>query len=139
MGTDPASVIYHAIDHGTKTGADLVLADSAGRLHTKTELMDEIKKVKRSAGKACPGSPHEIWLVVDATTGQNALHQAREFHQALTLTGVILTKLDGTAKGGIVVAMTEALHLPICFVGVGESPSDLRPFVPEAFVAAMFS
>ena len=138
-GADPASVIFNAIEYGTQSGADLVLADSAGRLHTKTELMDEIKKVKRSASKARAGAPDEIWLVVDATTGQNALHQAREFHQVLTLTGIILTKLDGTAKGGVVVAIADALHLPVQFVGVGEQPGDLRPFAAAAFVEAMFA
>jgi len=138
-GSDPASVIFNAIDHATKVGADLVLADTAGRLHTKTSLMDEIKKVKRSAGKARAGAPDETWLVVDATTGQNALHQAREFHAALGLTGIILTKLDGTAKGGVVVAIADALHLPVRFVGVGERPEDLRPFDAASFVAALFA
>jgi fused signal recognition particle receptor len=136
---DPASVVFKAIEHGQKTGADLVLCDTAGRLHTKTQLMDEIKKVKRTAGKARAGAPDEVWLVVDATTGQNALQQAREFHQTLGLTGVILTKLDGTAKGGVVVAIADALHVPVRFVGVGETAEDLRPFEPAAFVAAMLS
>jgi fused signal recognition particle receptor len=101
--------------------------------------MDEIKKVKRSAAKARAGAPDETWLVVDATTGQNALQQAREFHQALGLTGIILTKLDGTAKGGVVVAIADALELPVRFVGVGESAADLRPFDSETFVTALFA
>jgi fused signal recognition particle receptor len=138
-GADPASVVFNAIDHAEKTGADTVLADTAGRLHTKANLMDEIKKVKRAASKARDGAPDQIWLVVDATTGQNALQQAREFHQALELTGVILTKLDGTAKGGIVVAIAEALSLPVRFVGVGEKADDLRPFEPQQFVEALFA
>jgi fused signal recognition particle receptor len=138
-GADPASVIFNAIEQGVSSSADLVLADTAGRMHTKTQLMDEIKKVKRSAGKARAGAPDEIWLVVDSTTGQNALQQAREFHQALTITGIILTKLDGTAKGGVVVAIADALKLPVRFIGVGEKPEDLRPFDPAGFVAAMFA
>jgi fused signal recognition particle receptor len=138
-GVDPASVVFNAITHAVQTNADLVLADTAGRLHTKTLLMDEIKKIKRSVGKARIGAPDETWLVVDATTGQNALHQAREFHQALTLTGVILTKLDGTAKGGVVVAIADALHLPVRYVGVGEQPEDLRPFAPHDFVTTLFA
>jgi fused signal recognition particle receptor len=138
-GADPASVVFNAVEHGHKTSADLVLCDTAGRLHTKTQLMDEIKKVKRSAAKARAGAPDEVWLVVDATTGQNALVQAREFHQALGLTGVILTKLDGTAKGGVVVAIADALKVPVRFVGVGESAEDLRPFAAPAFVNALFA
>lgn len=135
---DPASVIFNAIQHGKQTAADVVLADTAGRLHTKSELMDEIQKVKRAASKARDGAPDEVWLVVDATTGQNALQQAKEFHQALGLSGVILTKLDGTAKGGVVVAISDALNVPVRFVGVGEQADDLRPFEPRAFVDALF-
>lgn len=137
-GADPASVIFNAIDHAKSTGADTVLADTAGRLHTKKELMDEIQKVKRAANKAREGAPDETWLVVDATTGQNALQQAKEFDAALKLSGIILTKLDGTAKGGIVVAIADALGLPVRFVGVGEKPEDLRMFEPQAFVNALF-
>jgi len=137
--TDPASVIFNAIDHAKQTGAQVVLADTAGRLHTKTNLMDEIKKVKRAAGKARDGAPDHVWLVVDATTGQNALQQAREFHQTLGLTGIILTKLDGTAKGGVVVAIADALDLPVRFVGVGEKTEDLRPFDAKQFVEALFA
>jgi fused signal recognition particle receptor len=137
-GADPASVVFGAIEEGKKVGADVVLADTAGRLHTKTSLMDEIKKVKRSIGKARAGAPDEVWLVVDATTGQNALQQAREFNTALGLTGIILTKLDGTAKGGVVVAIADALKLPVRFVGVGEKAADLRPFDAHSFLAGLF-
>jgi fused signal recognition particle receptor len=138
-GADPASVIFNAVQHACQNGADVVLADTAGRLHTKSELMDEIKKIKRAAGKARSGAPDDIWLVVDGTTGQNALLQAKEFDQALGLTGVILTKLDGTAKGGVIVAISDTLNLPIRFVGVGEKAEDLRPFDRRTFVEALFS
>ena len=137
-GSDPASVIYNGITHAKETGADFILADTAGRLHTKTELMDEIKKVKRAAGKALDGAPDEVWLVVDATTGQNALLQAKEFHGTLDLSGVVLTKLDGTAKGGVVVAIAHTLNIPVRFVGVGEQADDLRPFDARDFTAALF-
>ncbi|MEO1481181.1 MAG: signal recognition particle-docking protein FtsY [Myxococcota bacterium] len=137
-GTDPASVIFNAVQHAKDTGADYVLADTAGRLHTKSELMDEIKKVKRAAGKAREAAPDATWLVLDATTGQNGLQQANQFHSALDLSGVVLTKLDGTAKGGVVVAIAQALGLPVQFVGVGEQAKDLRAFDPEQFVQALF-
>jgi fused signal recognition particle receptor len=136
---DPGAVIFKAIQQGAAAKADFVLADTAGRLHTKTVLMDEIRKVKRAAGKAKAGAPDEIWLVVDATTGQNALRQAEEFHEALGLTGVILTKLDGTAKGGVVIAIATALKVPVLFVGVGESAEDLRPFDAQGFIDALFA
>ena len=138
-GADPASVIFNALTHAKHNQADYVLADTAGRLHTKTELMDELIKITRVAGKACDGAPHEVWLIVDATMGQNALQQAKEFHGALGLTGVILTKLDGTARGGIVVAIADTLKLPILFVGVGEQADDLRPFVSQDFVDGLLS
>jgi fused signal recognition particle receptor len=134
---DPASVVFRAIEHAVAARADVVLADTAGRLHTKTALMDELKKVQRAAQKARAGAPDQVWLVLDATTGQNALTQAREFHDLLGLNGVILTKLDGTAKGGVVIAIADVLHLPVLFVGVGETSEDLRPFVPRAFVEAL--
>jgi fused signal recognition particle receptor len=137
--SDPASVAFNTVEHAKQTNADVVLLDTAGRLHTKTNLMDEIKKVKRSISKAREGAPDETWLVVDATTGQNALQQAREFNNALGLTGVILTKLDGTAKGGVIVAIADALHVPVCFVGVGEKAQDLRPFDPRTFVNALLA
>ena len=136
---DPASVIYNAVQHAVEAKVDFLLADTAGRLHTKTELMDEITKVSRAAGKALKGAPHEIWLVVDGTTGQNALTQAREFNQALGLSGVVLTKLDGTAKGGVVVAIANELKLPVRFVGVGEQAEDLRPFQAGVFLDALFA
>jgi len=134
---DPASVIFRAIEQAVSSRADVVLADTAGRLHTKTALMDELKKVQRAAAKARAGAPDQVWLVLDATTGQNAISQAREFHDLLNLDGVILTKLDGTAKGGVVIAIADALRLPVIFVGVGETSDDLRPFVPRAFVDAL--
>ncbi len=137
-GADPASVVFNALEHAKAHGADVVLCDTAGRLHTKTELMDEIKKVQRACSKARAGAPDETWLVVDATTGQNALQQAREFNQVLGITGVILTKLDGTAKGGVVIAIRDALKIPVRFVGVGEKAEDLRPFDAKQFVEALF-
>ncbi|MEE2959723.1 MAG: signal recognition particle-docking protein FtsY [Myxococcota bacterium] len=137
-GSDPASVIFKAVEKGVSDGADFILADTAGRLHTKSELMDEIKKVARAAGKAQAGSPHEVWLVVDGTSGQNALIQARQFNETLGLTGIILTKLDGTAKGGVVFSISHELNIPVRFVGVGEKSSDLRPFHRDAFIDALF-
>jgi fused signal recognition particle receptor len=137
-GADPSSVLFSAVEQAQKNQADVVLADTAGRLHTKTSLMDEIKKVKRVLGKARENAPDDIWLVVDASTGQNALQQAKEFHQALGLTGVVLTKLDGTAKGGIVMAIVDTLQIPIKFIGIGEQAEDLRPFDPQTFVTALF-
>jgi len=137
--SDPASVIFNAVQHAVETKMDFLLADTAGRLHTKSELMDEITKVRRAAGKALEGAPHETWLVVDGTTGQNALAQAREFNQALGLSGVVLTKLDGTAKGGVVVAIANELKLPVRFVGVGEQAEDLRPFQAGVFLDALFA
>jgi fused signal recognition particle receptor len=137
-GADPASVMFNAVEAAKQGAYDIVLADTAGRLHTKVELMDEIKKVRRAIGKVRAGAPDETWLVVDATTGQNALQQAKEFHQALQLTGVILTKLDGTAKGGVVVAIVEALQVPVLYVGVGETAETLLPFSAEQFVEALF-
>ncbi|MCK5688616.1 signal recognition particle-docking protein FtsY, partial [Myxococcota bacterium] len=136
---DPASVIFNALSHGKEKKVDYVLADTAGRLHTKSNLMEEIQKVKRAAGKAHAGAPHETWLVLDSTTGQNALIQAKEFNKTLGLTGVILTKLDGTAKGGVVVAIANALSLPVRFIGVGEQAADLRPFNSRSFVDALFA
>lgn len=137
-GADPASVMFNALEHAKAHDADVVLCDTAGRLHTKTELMDEIKKVKRACSKARDGAPDETWLVVDSTTGQNALQQAKEFNQVLGLTGVILTKLDGTAKGGVVIAIRDALKIPVRFIGVGEKAEDLRPFDARQFVEALF-
>ena len=137
-GADPASVIYNTVQHGCEVKADFILADTAGRLHTKSDLMEELKKVGRAAGKSLDGAPHEIWLVVDGTTGQNAVMQARQFNEALGLTGVILTKLDGTAKGGVVVGIANELAIPVRFVGVGEQADDLRPFHAPSFVNGLF-
>jgi fused signal recognition particle receptor len=136
-GADPGAVLFEAIKKAEETQADLVLADTAGRLHTKTNLMAEMKKIAKTAEKALAGAPHEILLVLDATNGQNALAQAREFKEALPLTGIVLTKLDGTAKGGVILGISDALKLPVRFVGLGERPDDLREFDADAFVEAL--
>ena len=136
-GADPASVIFDAVKRAEELEADVVLADTAGRLHTKTNLMNEMEKIVRTTGKAMEGAPHEILLVLDATNGQNALAQAREFCEALPLTGLVLTKLDGTAKGGVVLGICDSLKLPVRFVGLGERASDLHEFTPDEFVEAL--
>ena len=136
-GGDPAAVAYDGVVAARARKADVVLVDTAGRLHTKSHLMDELRKVKRTLGKAMPGAPHDVWLILDATVGQNGLAQARQFHAALGVTGVILTKLDGTAKGGIVLAVAGELRLPLRYIGVGEGVEDLQAFEPEAFVDAL--
>jgi fused signal recognition particle receptor len=136
-GADPGSVLFEAIKQAEQTGVDVVLADTAGRLHTKSNLMAEMKKIAKTAEKALPGAPHEILLVIDATNGQNALAQAKEFQEALPLTGIVLTKLDGTAKGGVVLGIANALRLPVRFVGLGERPDDLHEFAPADFVEAL--
>lgn len=133
-GSDPAALAFDAVQAGVARGLDRVLIDTAGRLHTKINLMEELKKVKRVITKAMPSAPHEVWLVLDATQGQNALQQAKQFHEALQLTGVVLTKLDSTAKGGMAVAVTHELKVPIVYVGVGEQLNDLRPFDAREFV-----
>ncbi|MCE9626079.1 MAG: signal recognition particle-docking protein FtsY [Deltaproteobacteria bacterium] len=138
-GADPAAVAYDAVKAGVARDFNRVIIDTAGRLHTKINLMEELKKVRRVIDKALPGAPHEIILVVDATQGQNALHQAREFHQALGLTGIILTKLDGTAKGGIVVGILDEIGVPIRYVGLGERLEDLKPFFATEFVDALLN
>jgi fused signal recognition particle receptor len=137
MGADPGAVAYETIQKALQIGADVVLIDTAGRLHTKEPLMRELSKVYRVVGKALPGAPHEVLLVLDATTGQNALRQAQVFMEATACTGIILTKLDGTAKGGVAFALAEETGLPIRFIGVGESAEDLLPFEPRAFVQAL--
>jgi len=137
-GADPASVAFDGIAAAKARGTDVVLIDTAGRLHTKSNLMEELRKVKRVVGRELPGAPHEVLLVLDATVGQNALAQARQFHEAVGVTGLVLTKLDGTARGGIVVAIAEELKIPVRLVGVGEGVEDLQDFNPEAFVAALF-
>ncbi|HMQ13857.1 MAG TPA: signal recognition particle-docking protein FtsY [Candidatus Competibacter phosphatis] len=136
-GADAASVIYDAIQAAKARTVEVVIADTAGRLHTQSNLMEELKKIKRVSGKVDATAPHEVLLVVDASTGQNALNQAVQFHEAVGVTGLILTKLDGTAKGGIVFAIARRLGLPIRFIGVGESIEDLRPFDAAEFVAAL--
>ena len=138
-GADPGAVVYDALDAAVARGADLVIADTAGRLHTKSNLMDELSKVRRIIDKRLPGSEPETIFVLDATTGQNGLAQAKAFHEAVGLTGIVLTKLDSTAKGGIVFAIEDALKIPVRFVGVGEAVGDLIPFDPDAFVAALFA
>ncbi len=137
MGADPGAVAYETVQRAIKENYDAVLIDTAGRLHTRTPLMQELGKVYRVIGKALPGAPHEVLLVVDATTGQNALRQAEAFIKATACTGLVLTKLDGTAKGGVAFALVEKTGLPIRFIGVGEQAEDLLPFSPEAFVAAL--
>jgi fused signal recognition particle receptor len=137
-GADPGSVAFEATTRAKEAGADFLLIDTAGRLHTKTPLMDEIKKVRKSIGKVLDGAPQETLLVVDATTGQNALAQAALFKDALELTGIVLTKLDGTAKGGIVLGICDELGLPVRYVGLGERAEDLREFQAEDFVEALF-
>ena len=137
-GADPASVCFEAVQRGAAEGADVVICDTAGRLHTKTPLMEELKKVKRVLAKAAPGAPHEVLLVLDATNGQNAIAQARQFHEALGVDGIALTKLDGTAKGGVVIGICDELRIPVRYVGVGEKVADLQDFSPAAFVRALF-
>jgi fused signal recognition particle receptor len=136
-GADSASVIYDAVQAARARGVDVLIADTAGRLHTQTNLMEEMKKVRRVIQRLDPDAPHETLLVVDAGTGQNALNQAREFHQAVNLSGIAITKLDGTAKGGIVFAMAERMAIPIRFIGVGEGIDDLRTFRADDFVRAL--
>jgi len=138
-GADPSAVVFDAIPAAISRGADVVIIDTAGRLHTKINLMDELKKIQRVANKQLTGAPHEVWLVLDATTGQNAISQAEMFHKALGITDIVLTKLDGTAKGGIVIGISHQLQLPIRFIGIGEQIDDLRPFNASDFVEAIFS
>jgi fused signal recognition particle receptor len=136
-GADPASVLFDALTRAVESEYDVVLCDTAGRLHTKSNLMDELKKIHRTAEKALAGAPHDTLLVVDGTTGQNAVQQAQEFGEALTLTGIVLTKLDGTAKGGVVLAIAAEHQLPVRYVGVGERAQDLRDFDADEFVEAL--
>ena len=138
-GGDPSSVLFDAVKRGVSEGFDVVLCDTAGRLHTKVNLMEELKKVARSIAKACPGAPHEVLLVLDATIGQNAIAQAKQFGEAAPLTGIVLTKLDGTAKGGVVLGIVDELKVPVRLIGVGEKLGDLRPFDPAAFLDALFA
>ncbi len=138
-GTDPGAVAYDAISAAKARGVDVVLIDTAGRLHTKTNLMEELRKIKRVIQKVVPTAPHEVYLVLDAVTGQNGLVQARQFLDAAGVTGIVLTKLDGTAKGGIVIAISQELKLPVKYIGVGEGVDDLQPFERGTFVDALFS
>jgi fused signal recognition particle receptor len=136
-GSDPASVAFNAIDAGVIRGSDVVIIDTAGRLHTSSNLMDELRKIHRVIARRIPGAPHETLLVLDATIGQNAVSQARTFADAVPITGLVMTKLDGTAKGGIVVAVREAINVPVKFIGVGETMADLEPFNAVAFAAEL--
>ena len=137
-GGDPAAVLFDAINAAKARGIDSVIVDTAGRLHTKTGLMAELEKMKRTAQRLIPGAPHEVLLVMDATTGQNGLQQARQFTNSAGVTGIVLTKLDGTAKGGVVVAISRDLGLPVRYVGVGEKAGDLLPFDAQNFVDSLF-
>ena len=136
-GADPAAVAFDGVKAALARGVDVAIVDTAGRLHTRGNLMEELRKVHRVIGKAIPGAPHEVWLVLDATTGQNALHQAKVFSEALGLTGIVLTKLDGTAKGGAALAVREELGVPIVFIGVGEGIDDLRSFSSSEYAEAL--
>jgi len=138
-GADPGAVVYDALQAAGGRGSDEVIVDTAGRLHTKVNLMEELKKIGRVAGKLSEGAPHEVVLVIDATTGQNGLLQARYFTEAVGVTGIFLTKLDGTARGGIVLAISDELGIPIEYVGTGESLEDMAPFDARAFVEALCS
>lgn len=137
-GADPAAVAFDAVASAKSKGIDVVIIDTAGRLHTKTNLMDELKKIKRVIGKEKTSAPHEVLLVVDATSGQNAINQAKTFNEAVGVTGIALTKLDGTAKGGIILAINKELDIPVNLIGVGEAVEDLQDFKPEEFVKALF-
>ncbi|MCS6790593.1 MAG: signal recognition particle-docking protein FtsY [Bacteroidia bacterium] len=139
MGADPGAVAYEAVQKAVKEGYEVLLIDTAGRLHNRKHLMDELSKIYRVTGKALTGAPHEVLLVLDATTGQNALRQAEVFQEAVHCTGVVLTKLDGTAKGGVAFAVVQQTGLPIRFIGVGERAEDLLPFSPEAFVEGLLT
>ena len=137
-GSDPSAIAFDAVEAAKARGIDILFIDTAGRLHTKEKLMEELKKIMRVVGRQCPGAPHEVLLILDATTGQNAISQTKLFNEALGITGIALTKLDGTAKGGIIVGISESFHIPIRYIGVGEKMDDLREFNAEEFVAALF-
>jgi len=138
-GGDPSAVLYDALQAASARRTDYVIVDTAGRLHTKTNLMAELEKMRRTAQRIIPGAPHETLLVIDATTGQNGLQQARQFTQSAGVTGIVLTKLDGTAKGGVVVAISREMGVPVRYVGVGEKVGDLLPFDPKDFVDSLFA
>lgn len=139
MGSDPASVAYDALQSGLSREADVVIIDTAGRLHNKVNLMNELSKIKRVMQKLLPEAPHEILLVLDASTGQNALEQARQFSKATEVTALALTKLDGTAKGGVALGISDQLQIPVKYIGVGEKPEDLQLFDKKAFVESLFT
>jgi fused signal recognition particle receptor len=139
QGSDPAAVAYDACEAALSRHADYLVIDTAGRLHTQQNLMRELTKIRDVVARRIPGAPHEVLQVLDATTGQNAINQAKIFSEAVQVTGILLAKLDGTAKGGIVIAIRNQIHLPVKFVGLGEKPEDLEPFDPETFVEALFS
>jgi fused signal recognition particle receptor len=138
-GADPSSVIFDGVKRAVTESFDVAIADTAGRLHTKTDLMQELQKVRRTLAKAAPGAPHETWLVIDSTSGQNAIAQAQIFTEAMAVSGIVLTKLDGTAKGGVILGIADQLRIPVRYVGVGETVDDLRRFDPEEFVEALFA
>jgi fused signal recognition particle receptor len=138
-GSDPSAVVFDALKAARARGMDIVLIDTAGRLHTRVNLMEELKKIRRTIQKELPGGPQQTLLVLDATMGQNAISQARLFHEAMEINGLILTKLDGTAKGGVIVGISHELKLPIRYIGIGEKTEDLQPFDPKEFVSAIFS
>ncbi len=137
-GGDPSSVIFDAVKRAQTEGHEVVIADTAGRLHTKTDLMEELRKVRRVIDKAMPGAPHETWLVLDSTNGQNAIQQAKIFKEAMEVTGIVLTKLDGTAKGGVILGICDELSVPVRFIGIGEKVDYLREVDPQSFVAALY-
>ncbi|RKX40592.1 MAG: signal recognition particle-docking protein FtsY, partial [Thermotogae bacterium] len=136
-GADPAAVAFDAVNHAKARKKDVVIIDTAGRLHTRKNLMEELKKIHRVVSKIVPGAPHEILLVIDAVTGQNGLVQAKTFKEKVGVTGIVITKMDGTAKGGITIAIAKELGIPIKFIGMGEKMEDLKPFDPKAFVEAL--
>ena len=138
LGADPAAVVYDAIQAARAGKANVLIIDTAGRLHTKVNLMEELKKMKRIMEREVPGSPHEVLLVIDATTGQNAINQAKMFNEEIGVTGIVLTKLDGTSKGGIVIRIARELQIPIRYIGIGEQLEDLRPFDGDDFIEALF-
>lgn len=139
QGGDPAAVAFDAAEAALARGVDVLIIDTAGRLHTQGHLMDQLSKIRRVVEKKIPGSPHEVILVIDATTGQNGVNQAKVFAESIDVTGIFLSKLDGSARGGIVIAIREALNIPVKFIGVGETPDDVEPFDPAQFVEAMFA
>jgi fused signal recognition particle receptor len=139
MGADPSAVVFDAVQAAKSRHVDIMIIDTAGRLHTKVNLMEELKKIKRIIGREVEGAPHETLLVLDATTGQNGINQARQFKETLGVSGIVLTKLDGTAKGGMIIGISEELQVPLRYIGIGEKIDDLREFQAEDFVEALFS